>query len=93
MIVIDRLGKHYAESARPALDNVSLTIPDGSVYGILGRSGAGKSTLIRCLNLLERPTSGRILMDDRDITTLSPQELRRHDLPTFQSAACPQRAG
>ncbi|MDX5629152.1 MULTISPECIES: ATP-binding cassette domain-containing protein [unclassified Brenneria] len=78
MIVIDRLGKHYAESARPALDNVSLTIPDGAVYGILGRSGAGKSTLIRCLNLLERPTSGRILMDDRDITTLSPQELRRH---------------
>ncbi|WP_095833600.1 methionine ABC transporter ATP-binding protein [Brenneria goodwinii] len=78
MIVIEQLGKSYSDNVRPALDNVSLTIPDGSIYGILGRSGAGKSTLIRCLNLLERPTSGRILMDGRDITTLSPQELRLH---------------
>ncbi|MCL2895109.1 methionine ABC transporter ATP-binding protein [Brenneria tiliae] len=78
MIVIERLGKRYSDNAPPALENVSLTIPDGSIYGILGRSGAGKSTLIRCLNLLERPTSGRILMDGRDITTLSQQELRRH---------------
>ncbi|PWC23058.1 ABC transporter [Brenneria roseae subsp. roseae] len=78
MIAIERLGKRYPDNPRPALENVSLTIPDGSVYGILGRSGAGKSTLIRCLNLLERPTSGRILMDGRDITTLTRQELRQH---------------
>ncbi len=78
MIAIEQLGKQYASNARPALESVSLTIPDGAIYGILGRSGAGKSTLIRCLNLLERPTSGRILMDGRDITTLSPRELRLH---------------
>ncbi|WP_032485000.1 methionine ABC transporter ATP-binding protein, partial [Yersinia pestis] len=48
----------------------------GSVFGIVGRSGAGKSTLIRCLNLLERPTSGRIQVDGRELTTLSDRELR-----------------
>ncbi|ACS85144.1 methionine ABC transporter ATP-binding protein [Musicola paradisiaca] len=78
MIVIERLGKRYAGSAGSALEEVSLTIPQGAVYGILGRSGAGKSTLIRCLNLLERPSTGRILMDGVDITTLSPQALRQH---------------
>ncbi len=77
MIVIERLGKIYPGNARPALHEVSLTIEDGAVYGILGRSGAGKSTLIRCLNLLERPSSGRIIIDDRDITQLDAQELRR----------------
>ncbi|RUS02551.1 methionine ABC transporter ATP-binding protein [Pectobacterium polaris] len=78
MISIERLGKHYPDTPRAALENVSLTVPDGAIYGILGRSGAGKSTLIRCLNLLERPTSGRILMDGQDITTLSQQALRQH---------------
>jgi D-methionine transport system ATP-binding protein len=47
------------------------------VYGIIGRSGAGKSTLIRCLNLLERPTSGRVLLDEEDLTSLTPADLRR----------------
>ncbi|WP_237332632.1 methionine ABC transporter ATP-binding protein [Zobellella iuensis] len=59
-----------------ALKDVSLTIPTGSVFGILGRSGAGKSTLIRCLNLLERPSAGRILLDGRDLTLLDKRELR-----------------
>ena len=59
-----------------ALEEVSLEIPTGSVFGIIGRSGAGKSTLIRCLNLLERPTSGRIQVDGRELTTLSDRELR-----------------
>ncbi|AJK07190.1 methionine ABC transporter ATP-binding protein [Yersinia pestis] len=59
-----------------ALEEVSLEIPTGSVFGIVGRSGAGKSTLIRCLNLLERPTSGRIQVDGRELTTLSDRELR-----------------
>src|SRR5512133_1211847 len=49
-----------------ALRGVSIDIPDGEIYGIIGRSGAGKSTLIRCLNLLERPTSGQVILDDVD---------------------------
>lgn len=59
-----------------ALEEVSLEIPTGSVFGIIGRSGAGKSTLIRCLNLLERPTSGRIQVDGHELTTLSDRQLR-----------------
>jgi len=59
------------------LDNVSLQIADGSIFGIVGRSGAGKSTLLRCLNLLERPTSGRILMDGQDLTRLTDKALRQ----------------
>ncbi|SLM62526.1 Methionine ABC transporter ATP-binding protein [Dickeya aquatica] len=78
MIQIERLAKRYPDSTSAALEEVSLTIPTGAIYGILGRSGAGKSTLIRCLNLLERPTSGRIVMDGCDITTLSAAALRQH---------------
>lgn len=78
MITLERLSKVYAGEGQPALDNISLSVPDGAIYGILGRSGAGKSTLIRCLNLLERPTSGRIIMNGKDITTLSQRELRQH---------------
>jgi D-methionine transport system ATP-binding protein len=63
MIDIEGLSKTYAGTGRPALNNVSLHVPKGAIYGILGRSGAGKSTLIRCLNLLERPTSGRIIVN------------------------------
>ncbi len=59
-----------------ALRDVSLEIPDGSIYGIIGRSGAGKSTLIRCVNLLERPTSGRVYVGDLEMTALSPNVLR-----------------
>lgn len=77
MIVVDRLGKNYPGSASPALHDVSLTIEDGAIYGILGRSGAGKSTLIRCLNLLERPSAGRVLVDGRDIAQLDRDELRQ----------------
>jgi D-methionine transport system ATP-binding protein len=57
---------------------VSLRIEQGEVFGIIGRSGAGKSTLIRMLNLLERPTEGRVLVDGQDITTLNEAELRRY---------------
>jgi D-methionine transport system ATP-binding protein len=78
MITLERLSKVYAGEGQPALDNISLSVPDGAIYGILGRSGAGKSTLIRCLNLLERPTSGRIIMNGKDITTFSQRELRQH---------------
>ncbi|ELQ6220054.1 ATP-binding cassette domain-containing protein [Cronobacter turicensis] len=78
MITLDGLSKTYAGEGRPALDDVSLALPQGAVYGILGRSGAGKSTLLRCLNLLERPTTGRILMNGTDITRLDDRALRQH---------------
>ncbi|WP_404941339.1 methionine ABC transporter ATP-binding protein [Pseudomonas danubii] len=77
MIQVEQVSKVYGEGQPPALDRVSLTVPDGAIYGILGRSGAGKSTLLRCLNLLERPSSGRILIDGQDLGTLSEGQLRR----------------
>ena len=77
MIVVEQVSKTYPSTPAPALDQVSLSIPDGAIYGILGRSGAGKSTLLRCLNLLERPDSGRILIDGVDLLTLTPSDLRR----------------
>jgi len=76
MIRVEHLTKRYGTTGAAALDDVSLTINDGSIFGIIGRSGAGKSTLIRCLNLLERPSSGRILVDGRDLTGLTESELR-----------------
>jgi D-methionine transport system ATP-binding protein len=59
-----------------AVRNASLAIPTGSAYGIVGTSGAGKSTLMRTINLLQRPSSGEVLLDGRDLTTLSEAELR-----------------
>ena len=59
-----------------ALHDVSLTIGDGDIFGIVGMSGAGKSTLVRCINLLERPTSGQVVIDGEDLTTLSAPQLR-----------------
>lgn len=82
MITLEGLSKTYAGAGRPALNNVSLHIPKGAIYGILGRSGAGKSTLIRCLNLLERPTAGRIIINGNDITQLDKSGLRAHRLRT-----------
>lgn len=77
MIVVEGVSKTYADGQPAALDNVSLQIADGAIFGIVGRSGAGKSTLLRCLNLLERPTSGRILLDGEDLTQLSDKQLRQ----------------
>ena len=76
------MSKTYAGTGRPALNDVSLQVPKGAVYGILGRSGAGKSTLIRCLNLLERPTSGRIIVNGNDITRMDKTSLREYRLRT-----------
>ncbi|MCI6660479.1 MAG: ATP-binding cassette domain-containing protein [Peptoniphilaceae bacterium] len=60
-----------------ALKGVSLTIADGDIYGIIGMSGAGKSTLVRCINLLERPTSGEVIVDGVNLTDLSETKLRQ----------------
>ena len=78
MIEIKHLSKSFtgAEDEVHALKDVSLTIPDGSIYGIIGMSGAGKSTLVRCINMLERPTSGQVLIDGVDMGVLSEKELR-----------------
>ena len=59
-----------------ALKDISLTIPDGDVYGIIGMSGAGKSTLVRCINMLERPTSGEVIVNGKRFDTMSPAQLR-----------------
>ncbi len=70
-----------------ALKAINLTIPDGEIFGIIGISGAGKSTLVRCMNLLEAPTSGQVLVDGKDITQLGRKELlalRRHTGMIFQ---------
>ena len=58
-----------------ALKDISLTIPDGDVYGIIGMSGAGKSTLVRCINMLERPTSGEVIVNGKRLDTMSPAQL------------------
>src|SRR5690606_1041595 len=79
MIRLENLSKTYMSSGRQihALAGVDMTVREGEVFGIIGRSGAGKSTLIRMLNLLERPTAGRVWIDGRDITGLHGGELRR----------------
>lgn len=78
MIEIKNLSKTFktADSSLDALKNVSLTINDGDIYGIIGMSGAGKSTLVRCINMLEHPTEGQILIDGVDMGSLSSKQLR-----------------
>ena len=78
MIELKNVRKTYTSSRQTveAVKNVTLTINDGDIFGIIGFSGAGKSTLVRCINLLERPTSGQVLIDGRDITRFSAKELR-----------------
>ena len=61
-----------------ALKNINITIESGDIYGIIGMSGAGKSTLVRCLNYLEKPTDGQVLIEGRDLGSLSENELRKH---------------
>ena len=77
MIQIEHLTKTYPGATDHALKDISLDIATGDVFGVIGISGAGKSTLVRCINALERPTSGKILVDGVDVTTLQGAELRR----------------
>ncbi|MEW1893967.1 methionine ABC transporter ATP-binding protein [Streptomyces albidoflavus] len=73
MITTSGLTKTYRTRGREvtAVDDVDLTVREGEVYGVIGRSGAGKSSLIRCINLLERPTSGTVTVDGTDLTALA----------------------
>ena len=77
MIKLNNITKIFTlpDKKLTALDNVSLHVPKGQICGVIGASGAGKSTLIRCVNLLERPTHGAVLIDDVDLTQLSDTEL------------------
>lgn len=79
MIRLEYVSKTFTDSNKEvhAVNNVSLTINDGDIFGIIGFSGAGKSTLVRCINLLEKPTEGKVFVDDAEITALSGKELRK----------------
>ena len=79
MITLQNISKTFIDGGKEvqAVKDVSLTIHDGDIFGIIGFSGAGKSTLVRCINLLERPTSGTVTVDDKEITALSAKELRK----------------
>ncbi len=78
MIEVKHLTKIYKTPSQEilALDDVSLQVEDGEIFGIIGLSGAGKSTLIRCINMLEKPTSGQVIINGVEITALEPHELR-----------------
>ncbi|MCS1381202.1 methionine ABC transporter ATP-binding protein [Lysinibacillus sphaericus] len=78
MLEFRNVSKVYSAKKKEVVgvDNVSLTINSGDIFGIVGYSGAGKSSLLRCINLLERPTSGEILINGKDLTKLSRNELR-----------------
>jgi phosphonate transport system ATP-binding protein len=75
MIEVQNLSKIFPDGTR-ALDDVNLSIQDGEFIAVIGLSGAGKSTFIRCLNRLNDPTSGKILLDGRDIASAQGRELR-----------------
>lgn len=79
IIRLENVSKTFSAGAKgvKALEGVNLDIIRGDIHGIIGFSGAGKSTLVRCINLLERPTSGRVYFEDRELTRLSGAELRR----------------
>ena len=78
MIELRHVTKRFdGASTVVALDDVNLTIRDGDIFGIVGMSGAGKSTLVRCINLLERPTEGAVLIDGEDLCAMSPAKLRQ----------------
>lgn len=80
MIRFEHVSRVFHNDGREfaAVNDVSLEIEKGEIFGIIGFSGAGKSTLVRCINLLERPTSGKVFIGDEELTAMSPAELRQH---------------
>ena len=79
IIQIEHLNKTFGAgpTAVHALEDINLAVQPGEIFGIIGLSGAGKSTLVRCMNLLERPTSGSVMVDGKEMTKLSTKELNR----------------
>ena len=79
IIRLTGLTKHFGggEEQVKALNDINITINKGEIFGVIGLSGAGKSTLVRCINLLERPTAGSVVVDGKEMTSLSPRELRK----------------
>ncbi|MEE0776254.1 MAG: ATP-binding cassette domain-containing protein, partial [Bacillota bacterium] len=84
IIKLEGLNKTFRSKQNTvvALDNINLSIQQGEIFGIIGLSGAGKSTLVRCMNLLERPTEGKVWFDGKDLVSLKPKELleARHSM-------------
>ena len=78
-IVIENVSKTYHSKYGEvnALKNISLSIESGDIFGIIGMSGAGKSTLVRCMNFLEVPSEGKVLIDGKSLSEFSPKELRK----------------
>lgn len=78
-IVFENLSKQFTtrDGMVEALRDINLSIEKGDIYGIIGMSGAGKSTLVRCINLLERPTSGKVYVEGEELTAMTPRELRK----------------
>ncbi len=78
IVELKNVGKTFntPDGELVALDGVNISINEGDIFGVIGMSGAGKSTLIRCINLLERPTSGSVLFDGEDLTKMTPKDLR-----------------
>lgn len=80
MIKFEHVSKTFTNNGTEfkAVDDVNIDIKDGEIFGIIGYSGAGKSTLVRCINLLERPTSGKVYIKDEELTAMPAKELRAH---------------
>ena len=78
MIKLKNIVKTYdtPNGSVHALKDINLEIKRGEIYGIIGLSGAGKSTLVRCINMLERPTSGSVIVNGKDLTTMTESQLR-----------------
>ena len=99
MITVTDLRKVYQQGKKEvvALDGVTLSVPKGSIHGIIGHSGAGKSTLVRCLTLLDRPTSGSVSIDGTELSSVKDSEIRccaaahRHGLPAREPDGLPDR--
>ena len=79
LIELNHLTKTFKGKTQTvdALKDINLQIEQGDIFGIIGMSGAGKSTLVRCINFLERPTSGSVVIDGKDLASLTPKELRQ----------------
>ncbi len=84
MIQLNRVYKSYPSPSGTitALSDINLHVREGEIFGVIGKSGAGKSTLIRCVNLLERPSQGEVIVDGKNIMQLSMRDLRlsRHNI-------------